>query len=129
MPTQYIATSGPIAGTAFVTIGGRTVRLGGRCTYSVAPAERKSKGGLSGMYGFNETPRAEFIEFTVVDSGSTKVGDFAKMIAETVKIELINGKLVTGANMWTTTPSEVDVAEGEFTVRFESGDTVREDTI
>lgn len=127
--TQYISTSGPIAGTAFVDIDGKSVRLGGRCTYSVAPAERTSKGGLSGIYGYNEKPRATFIEFTVVDSGGTTVRDFFDNIASTVKIELVNGKMVTGANMWTTTPSEVDAAEGEFTVRFEAGDNIREETI
>jgi hypothetical protein len=125
--TSTISTSDPIAGTAFVTTDGVTRRLGGRCSYSPARVERTTKGGLSGIYGFNEKPRAPFIEFTVVDSGGTRVEDFADMVAETVTIELINGKLVTGNNMWTTTPSEVDAAEGEFTVRFEGG-TIREDT-
>lgn len=122
---QIISTSEPIAGTAFVTIDGATLVLGARCTWSVAKVERTSKIGLSGVYGYVEKPRACFIELSGVDRGSLTVEDFSGKIASGVQVELVNSKMVTGSNMWTTTASEVDAAEGDFTVRFEGG-TVQE---
>lgn len=118
---QIVATNEPIAGTCFVTIDGRTFLLGAKCTWSTVKVERKTKGGLSGIYGYTEMPRACFIELEGVDRGSTNVEDFSGMVASSVVLELINGKIVTGTNMWTTTPSDVDAAEGGFTVRFEGG--------
>src|ERR1700676_5792993 len=101
MTINVIGTSEPIAGTCFVTRNGNTLRLGGVCKYSVAPVERKTKGGLSGIYGYNETPRARFIEISVVDTGGTRAEDFAEGIADSVTLELISEKVVTGNAMWT----------------------------
>ncbi len=120
-----IAESNPIAGTAFVTRNGVTLRVAGAASYRVANVERESKTGMSGVYGFIEKPIPGFIEIDVVDAGDTEVGNLANAVADTVVLELTNGKIVTGTSLWTTTASEPNAANGEFKVRWEGG-SIRE---
>lgn len=120
-----IAEANPIAGTAFVTRNGVTLRVAGACTYRVANVERESKTGMSGVYGYTEKPIPGFIEIDFVDAGDTQVGDLADAVADTVVLELTNGKVITGTNLWTTTATEINAAQGEGKIRWE-GSAIRE---
>ena len=62
------------------------------------------------------------IEATLRDSGSITVGDFNDMRCVEVQVQLANGKIVAGSNMWNTSALEVRAAEGTFTVKFEGVD-------
>lgn len=122
--TNMIALNEPIAGTVFVTVDGTTITVGARVRYSVATVTRETKSGLSGVYGWKETPRAPFIEAEIIDRGSTAIGVFANQTNVTVKAELINGKTVIVYNAHTTEPTEIDAAEGTGTVKWEGPSAV-----
>ncbi len=71
------------------------------------------------MHGFSEVPIAGYIEATLRDSGAMTVGDFNEFRCVEVQIQLANGKIVSGANMWNTAALEVRSAEATFQVRFD----------
>jgi len=93
-----------IAGTAYFTIDGQRYSLKGNMTVALGARERETVVGLDNIHGFKEMPAAAFIECDVTDKP-----DF----------ELINGKVGVLRNAWQVNNIELNVDEGELTVRFE----------
>lgn len=111
-----------LAGVAFLTIRGRAVRLAADAEYQVSGSVRETLTGQDGVHGYKETPIPGHIFMTARDANDVSVADFDDMTNETVTLELANGKLVIGRNMWKTEAIAVKTAEGTFELKFEGPD-------
>lgn len=118
-------TSRRLAGTATVTVDGRSYLLVGELAYRTARVQRETLTGQDRVHGYAERPIAGFISGTFRDVADLTVADFNAMTDATVCAQLANGKMVIGTNMWTVEAQEVKTAEGTFDVRWE-GDLVEE---
>jgi hypothetical protein len=111
-----------LAGITGVSIDGAAFMVVSDVTWSPTRWKRETLVGLDAVHGYSETPMQGHIEATLRDSGVITVGDFNSMRCVEVQVQLANGKIVTGANMWNTSALEVRAAEGTFSVRFEGID-------
>jgi Phage tail tube protein len=111
-----------LAGITGVTIDGSAYMVVSDVTWSPSKWKRETLVGLDSVHGFSEVPMQGSIEATLRDSGSITVGDFNDMRCVEVQVQLANGKIVAGANMWNTSALEVRAAEGTFQVKFEGVD-------
>jgi hypothetical protein len=118
-------TSNRLAGVAYITVDGKSYMLAADAAYSVSKVKRETLTGQSGVHGYSETPIAGSISGTFRDAGNLTVADFNAMTNVTVMLELANGKMVVGRNMWTVESQEVKATEATFEVKFE-GLTVEE---
>jgi hypothetical protein len=112
-------TDKALAGIAYLSVDGKRYMLAGDLSYSVSRRKRETLIGQDEVHGFSETPHAGFIQASVRDAGSLSLADINAMTNVTVMLELTNGKMVVGRNMWTTDPQEVETMEAKFTVRWE----------
>lgn len=121
-----MSTPNLLAGTAYVTIDGRSYQLVGEFAYRVSQDDRETLKGMDGIHGFKSTPGAGMIKGKFRDAGNVSVQDLADSADVTVVAELANGKTIVGRNMWRTgEPVEVDTENAEFTITWEAAD-VRE---
>jgi hypothetical protein len=111
-----------LAGITGLTIDGTAYMVVSDVTWSPGKWKRETLTGLDTVHGYSEVPLQGFIEATLRDSGAIMVGDFATMRCVEVQVQLANGKIVAGSNMWNTTANEVRAAEGTFQVKFEGID-------
>lgn len=115
------ADTGAVGGIAFVSVpGGPDFRLVGQASYKPGEVDREPAPGMDGGHGFTEKPVISSIKGQFRDSGGLAVAGIRKLVGATVVLELINGKTVTGSNMWTAAAEEVDAAEGTFSVEFQT---------
>lgn len=112
----------PLAGITSLTIDGSAYLVVSDVTWSPQRWRRETLVGLDSVHGFSEVPMQGYIEATLRDSGDMSVADFNEMRCVEVQIQLANGKVVGGANMWNTAAVEVRAAEGTFQVRFDGTD-------
>lgn len=118
-------TTNRLAGVAYISVDGKNYMLAADATYSVSKVKRETLSGQSGVHGYSETPIPGSISGTFRDAGSLTVADFNAMTNVTVMLELANGKIVVGRNMWSVESQEVKTSEATFEVKFE-GMTVEE---
>jgi hypothetical protein len=111
---------GKLAGTAFLTIDGVNYLLQGEPKWRCADITRETLAGSDGIHGFKEKPIAGYISGRLRDADNITVADFNAMTNSTVVLELANGKVIIGRNMWTVEAQEVDSEDAVFDVRFES---------
>jgi hypothetical protein len=112
-------TTNRLAGVAYISVDGKNYMLAADATYSVSTVKRETLSGQSGVHGYSETPIPGSISGTFRDAGSLTVADFNAMTNVTVMLELANGKMVVGRNMWTVESQEVKTSEATFEVKFE----------
>ncbi|PWI81123.1 phage tail protein [Enterobacter sp. CGMCC 5087] len=108
-----------LAGTAYVSVDGSTIMVGGQFKYATGRVKRETLIGMDGIHGYKETFVAPYISCQVRDAGNTVLSDYNNMTNVTLVVELANGKTLTGSGMWTTDPQEVDSEEALFTVKWE----------
>src|SRR5262245_17248459 len=111
--------TGLIAGTAYLTVDGVNYQLEGSLKYDVGSKTRETKSGQDTVHGFSEMPKAPYISGSIRDSGGLSWAAINAMTSVTVVLELANGKIVIGRNMWTTEAQEIDTVEATGTVRWE----------
>lgn len=115
-----------LAGTAYVTIDGKSYSLVGELAYRPSQSNNETLVGMDGVHGFKGTPAAGMIKGKFRDSGSIQVQTLAQATDVTVVAELANGKTIVGRNMWRAgEPVEVETEDATFTIQWESAD-VRE---
>lgn len=108
-----------IAGTAYITIDGVNYQLEGELKYDVGTVTRESLAGQDTVHGFSEKPKAPSISASIRDSGGLSLAAINAMRGNTVVLELANGKVIIGRNMWTVEAQEVDTTEAKFTAKWE----------
>jgi hypothetical protein len=113
-------TTNRLAGVATLAVDGSTYMLSGDLAYQVSKFERKTLTGQDSVHGYSEMPVAGHIAGTLRDSGGLTLAAINAMTNVTVTLQLANGKVVIGRNMWTVDVQEVKTQEGTFDVRWES---------
>ncbi|MBV8970914.1 MAG: phage tail tube protein [Sphingomonadaceae bacterium] len=109
-----------LAGTAFVTIDGKSYSIVGEGTYRVSSETRESLLGQDGYHGYKAMPAAGKISWKGRDSSGVSVAAIAAASNATVTLELANGKTIIGRNMVRVgDPIEVNTEDATFTVDFE----------
>jgi hypothetical protein len=116
-----------VAGTVFLSIDGQRVALAGEFAYQVSGVTREPKVGADGYHGVKEKFATGNITGKLRDGGGVSLVGLSGLVNATVIAELINGKTVTGRNMfWSGDPAKADAEEGEIEFKMEGPD-VRDD--
>jgi hypothetical protein len=118
-----IGTERRLAGTASITVDGRTYLLVGDPTYGVSAVRRTTLPGMDGIHGYKDEPIPGFISATLRDVRDLRLEDFNAMTNVSVVLTLNSGKIIAGTGLWTVDAQEVNVTEATFSVRWE-GDRV-----
>jgi len=118
---------GLLAGTASVTIDGKTYLVSANFKYSPGTVTRETLTGMDGVHGYKEKPRAPRISMQLRDWGGLVVQDINNMTNVTVVGSLANGKTIIGRNMWSVEDQEVDSEDAVFDLNLE-GPQVTETT-
>jgi hypothetical protein len=108
-----------LAGTANITVDGVTYMAAGDWAYSPSSVSRESLVGQDTVHGYSEKPVAPHINGTIRDSGGLSVASLNAITNSTVILELANGKIIIGRNMWTVETQESKTTDGTIEVRFE----------
>lgn len=111
-----MASNTPLAGTVYFSVDGAPYNPSGEFTYDPSSITRESLIGMAGVDGFSEKFKSPVIKGKIRDNGNLTVGLFNLMRNNTVTLVLVNGKTVTGRNMWTVEPTEVNTEDGTFEV-------------
>jgi hypothetical protein len=117
-----------LAGITSLTIDGTAYMVVSDVLWAPNKWKRETLIGLDSVHGFSELPAVGFISAKLRDSGHISVGDFAEMRCVEVQIQLANGKVIAGANMWNINAIEVNAADGTFDVRFDGLDVMEQRT-
>jgi hypothetical protein len=113
-----------LAGVAFVTMNGKSYSIVGEGTYRVSQEKRETLTGQDGVHGFKGMPMAGMISWKGRDSGTVPINELADADDVSVVLQLANGKVVIGRNMWRAGdgPIEVNTEEGTYEVVFDGPD-------
>lgn len=112
-------TTNRVAGTAHFSVDGVAYALIGEMEYNPSSVTRESAVGQDGVHGYIEKPMAPHISATLRDIGGISVADLNAMTNTTVTLELANGKLVIGRNMWTVEDQTAKATDGSIEVKWE----------
>lgn len=118
-------TKNRLAGTAYLSVDGKTYMLVGDFSYKVSGVSRETLMGMDGVHGYSEKPAQGYIGGTLRDSGGLSLRDLNDMSNVTVVCELANGKTVIGRNMWSTDQQENKATDATIEMKWE-GPTVTE---
>lgn len=108
-----------LAGTANLTVDGQAYMLAGEFEYSPSLVQRESLSGMDTVHGYSEKPIAPHIAGTLRDSGGLSVASLNAMSNVTLVVELANGKVIIGRNMWTVEAQTVKSTEATLEVKWE----------
>lgn len=108
-----------ISGTAYFTVDGTRYSLKGNMTIALGAREREAVVGLDEVHGYKEIPAVAFIECDVTDKPDFNINVLNDLDDSTVTVELVNGKVAVLRNAWQANNIELNVDEGELSVRFE----------
>lgn len=112
-----------LAGTAYLTIDGKSYLLVGEFAYRVTQKTVETLKGMDGIHGPKGSPEAGMIKGKLRDQGSISIADLGNATDVTVVTELANGKTIVGRNMWRVgEPLEVDADDATFSIQWEGAD-------
>ena len=81
--------------------------------------ENETMTSLSGVDGFSQKPVAPYIAGKFRDAQSVNVTGFTNLSNATIVVQLANGKVITGHNLWYIGRPGVSGADAAFDFRFE----------
>lgn len=108
-----------IAGTAFFKVDGVQYSLRGNFKISLGSVERESVVGMDQYHGIKEMPHAASIECDLTDNPDIDINVLESLTNVTVTAELINEKVAVLRNASQVNKLDLDVGEGQMTVKFE----------
>jgi len=108
-----------VAGTAYLTVDGVSYALAGDLEYNPSIVARESVIGQDGVHGYKETPMAPHISGSIRDMNGLSIAELNAMTNVTVVLQLANGKLVVGRNMWTVESQTGKSGDGTVEVKWE----------
>ena len=120
-----MASAKLLAGTAYLSVDGANYLLAGEFSYNPSRVTRETLVGMDGIHGFSEKPRAGEIKGKIRDYGNLTIADINAMTNVTVTVELANGKVIVGRNMWTVEDQTADGTEATVDVTWQ-GQIVQE---
>ena len=108
-----------LAGTAYLSIDGKRVRLAGEFSYSPSTFTRETLTGMDSVHGYKQKPAAGKIGVKLRDAADMSVTALGNTTNSTITVELANGKTIVGAGMWCTEQPTVDAEEGTIDWKLE----------
>jgi hypothetical protein len=114
-----MANNNRLAGTAYLAVDGVTYMLVGDFEYNVAKVTRETLTGMDTVHGFSEKPKAPHISGTLRDSNGLSVASLNAMTDVTLTVELANGKVIIGRNMWTVEDQTAKSTDATIDVKWE----------
>ncbi|WP_250533545.1 phage tail tube protein [Caballeronia sp. AZ10_KS36] len=112
-------TQNRIAGTAYLTADGQSLSVAGDFEYNPSKVTRSTLAGQSGVDGYSEKPRAGQIKATLRDMAGLSLAALNAMTNVTIVVELANGKVIIGRNMWTVDDQSAKAEDGTVPVTWE----------
>ncbi|WP_174296536.1 phage tail tube protein [Sphingomonas bacterium] len=112
-----------LAGTMYATIDGKQYMVTGEGNYTVSSVTRETLKGQSGIHGFSEMPQPGKISWKARDGNDVSIAALNGAVDATVVLELANGKMIIGRNMWKAgDPIAVTTEDASFDIEFEGPD-------
>lgn len=108
-----------LAGTANLSVDGQTYMLAGEFEYNPSSVSRETLTGMDTVHGYSEKPIAPHIAGTLRDSAGLSVASLNAMSNVTLVVELANGKVIIGRNMWTVEDQTVKSTDATLEVKWE----------
>ena len=108
-----------IAGTANLTVDGKTYLLAGDFEYNPSKVTRTTLTGQDTVHGYSDMPRPGSLSATLRDAGGLRVSDLNGMTNVTIVAELANGKVIIGRNMWTVEDQNAKSTDATIETRWE----------
>lgn len=108
-----------LAGTANLSVDGQTYMLAGEFEYNPSSVSRETLTGMDTVHGYSEKPIAPHIAGTLRDSAGLSVASLNAMSNVTLVVELANGKVIIGRNMWTVEDQTVKSTDATIEVKWE----------
>jgi hypothetical protein len=114
--------SNAIGGTAYLKIDGTQYKMRGNWKVAPNAVMRKGVAGMDGTHGYSESYQVQYAEGDISDAGGLSIQALQNLTNNTVTLALVNGKTYVVVNAWYASPGELDVVQGQTTVRFEGMD-------
>ena len=108
-----------VGGAAFIKVNGVQYKLRGGMTCGIGNVSRESVIGADSYHGFKEIPTVSFVECDITDTDGVDINELEKLEGATVTVELSNGKVAVLRDAVQINKLELNVADGQYTVRFE----------
>jgi len=108
------------AGIIYLKIDGQQYDAKGSFSYNLGQPKREAVMGSDGVHGYKEVPQVPFIEGELTDSSALSLKSLVTMDGVTVTLELANGKVIAGSQMWYAADGKAQTEEANVEVRFES---------
>lgn len=108
----------PIAGVVAVRVNGDPLRIKGTVTYSLGGKVGEAIEGPTGLAGIARKQMAAFVEVVSIDAADVDISALQELTAQTITVQLENGKTVVLNDSTVVGLIEVTTDESEFTVRF-----------
>ena len=108
-----------LAGTAYMTVDGKSVALVGEFSYRLASPVRESMLGQDGYHGYKETPAAGQIKAKLRDGANVSVSNLANGVDETIQVVLASGKVIVGRSMVVTEQPVVSTDDASIDLTWE----------
>lgn len=115
-------TNRKIGGTVYVRIDGVVVPVRGNVTGTPETQTRESVTGADGVHGYTETKVPAFIEVDITDRADVDWPSLVQSVGVEVQAETSPGRTLVLSNAWQINQGEVDMVEGQSTLRWESGE-------
>ena len=109
-----------IAGLIQIQVNGEIFDAKGDFTYNLGFPKRTGIQGADGTHGYKEELQQAYIEGKITDRQTLDVSALVSMTDVTVTLTLANGKTVVFHNAWYAAEGNVNTAEAEIDLRFES---------
>lgn len=107
-------------GLVAVRVNGKTTNItGDNVEYSVHTQSGETEVGLDKTVAVKYTPKPAKVKFTIRNAADVNTKDFENMVAETIFIEMNNGKTVTFQNCRQIAEGMVIANEGKMDVEFD----------
>jgi hypothetical protein len=114
--------SNAIGGTAYIKVDGTQYKMKGNWKVAPNAVMRKGVAGMDGTHGYIEAYQVQYAEGDISDYGGLSIQALQNITSSTVTISLVNGKTYVVVSGWYASTGELDVVQGQTTVRFEGMD-------
>ena len=108
-----------VAGIAYLSVDGIPYALKGELEYSPSIVKRETVTGQDRVHGMKEMPVSPHISGTLRDMNGLSLAALNAMNNNTVTLQLANGKLIVGRNMWTVEDQTSKTEDGTVEVKWE----------
>lgn len=114
------------AGIIQLKIDGVQYDAKGDFTYNLGYPKNEAIIGADKPHGYKSTAQVGYIEGKITDWGNLSVKDLVTMDGGTGTLQVGNGKLIVGKEMWYAGEGNVTTAEAEIDFRIESEEVLEE---